>query len=106
MAGRHGEAPGGFTSRLDIERDDRPLLRQELGLGPVAPGWSGPAVLGGAKASGMVVVVGEGVGRSRAAAWASAGRSPRHRRTVVAATAPGAARLRQALDEGTARLGR
>ncbi len=104
VAGRHGEAPGPFTSRLEVERDGRPLLRQELRVGEGAPGWSGPAVLGGAKAAGVVVVVEPAAGalpstpaKQGAAVMALAGGG-----VVVSATAPGAASLRRALDEGTA----
>lgn len=77
-------------------------------MGPEAPGWSGPAVLGGATASGMVVVVGEGVGEIQGSGVGECGAIMPLATggTVVAATAPGAARLRQALDEGMARLGR
>jgi urease accessory protein len=35
----------------------RPLLHHELSVGPDAPGWDGPAVLGGARAAGSLVAV-------------------------------------------------
>jgi urease accessory protein len=45
--GRSGEQPGDLSQRLDVEVDGRPLLREELRVGPLAAGWDGAAVLGG-----------------------------------------------------------
>jgi urease accessory protein len=57
VLGRHGEEPGRAELRLDcvVAGDrgagdggagDRTLLRHHLSVGPGAPGWSGPAVVG------------------------------------------------------------
>lgn len=107
VAGRAGESPGRFDMRLDVEREDRPLLRQELHIGPGAAGWASPAVLGASKASGMVVVVdpaagpvaGAPVGDHAAVLPLASGGA------MVSATASGVVALRRALDEGMAHLG-
>ncbi|MEV6651643.1 urease accessory protein UreD [Streptomyces sp. NPDC051219] len=58
VLGRAGEPPGRLTSRLTVYRAGRPLLDQELSYGPGAPrGWDGPAVLGGGRAVGQLLVV-------------------------------------------------
>jgi urease accessory protein len=58
VLGRQGEAPGSYVQRLRIDRAGRPLLRTDLGVGPVWPHWDGPAGVGGAGAVATVVVVG------------------------------------------------
>jgi urease accessory protein len=58
VCGRDGEAPGNLTARLDVVRDRKPLLAQELSLGPEALGWTSAAVLGGARGVGSVVFAG------------------------------------------------
>jgi urease accessory protein len=58
MCGREGEMPGDLTARLDVVHDRKPLLAQELRLGPEAVGWTSAAVLGGARAMGSVVFAG------------------------------------------------
>ncbi|MDG4810476.1 urease accessory protein UreD [Micromonospora sp. WMMD1120] len=57
VCGRYGEAPGGAVVHTQVDYADRPLLRQSLAVGPRAPGWAGPAVLGGATATGSLLVV-------------------------------------------------
>lgn len=58
ILGRHGEATGSLLSRLTVHRAGRPLLDQQLAYGPGAPGgWDGPAVLGGHRAAGQLLVV-------------------------------------------------
>ncbi|MGW2589662.1 urease accessory protein UreD [Streptomyces sp. NPDC001515] len=58
VLGRHGETTGTLRSRLTVLRDGRPLLDQETAYGPGAPGgWDGPAVLGGHRAVGQLLVV-------------------------------------------------
>lgn len=57
ILGRTGEPPGRLVSRLTVHDDDRPLLDQELAIGPGAPGWSGPAVLGEHRAIGQLLVI-------------------------------------------------
>ncbi|MEU5903433.1 urease accessory protein UreD [Micromonospora sp. NPDC047467] len=57
ICGRFGEEPGSAVVHTRVDYDDRPLLRQSLAVGPHAPGWAGPAVLGGAPATGSLLVV-------------------------------------------------
>ncbi|MER6318122.1 urease accessory protein UreD [Streptomyces sp. NPDC001581] len=58
VLGRAGEDPGLLSSRLTVTRGGRPLLDQELGCGPGAPGgWDGPAGLAGHRALGQLIVV-------------------------------------------------
>ncbi|GIJ78856.1 urease accessory protein [Micromonospora phaseoli] len=57
ICGRHHERPGDAEVNTWVDLDGRPLLRQCLAVGPNAPGWSGPAVLGGAPATGSLLVV-------------------------------------------------
>lgn len=107
VAGRHGELGGSVASHLSIEVGGMPLLRQSVGVGPDHPAWSTPAVGGGARAVGSVVVVdpawaespprpaviGDGLG----AVLPLAG--PGLQITGLARTAPA---LRAVLDEGLA----
>jgi urease accessory protein len=51
VLGRHGEAPGAIDLRLDVDRAGVPLLRHQVVVG--APGWDGPAVLGGHRSTGL-----------------------------------------------------
>ncbi|WP_405809768.1 urease accessory protein UreD [Streptomyces sp. NBC_00210] len=58
ILGRYGEQPGTLATRLTVRRAGRPLLDQELGYGPGAPGgWDGGAVLGEHRAVGQLLVV-------------------------------------------------
>ena len=57
VLGRYGERPGSIAARLDVDRGGLPLLRHQIGLGPDHPAWASPAVTGGARAYGSVVVV-------------------------------------------------
>ncbi|MFJ9112750.1 urease accessory protein UreD [Streptomyces sp. NPDC102283] len=58
ILGRHGEPTGALTTRLTVHRAGRPLLDQQLAYGPDAPGgWDGPAVLGGHRAVGQLLLV-------------------------------------------------
>lgn len=57
LLGRHGEQPGDVVQNLRIRYDGRPLLHQQLAVGPTAPGWDGAAVTGGRRALGSLVVV-------------------------------------------------
>jgi urease accessory protein len=58
VCGRHGESPGDLRTDTTIRYGGRTLYRHELAIGPGAPGWSGPAVLGGGRAVGSAVLVG------------------------------------------------
>ncbi|MER5277014.1 urease accessory protein UreD [Streptomyces sp. NPDC002809] len=58
ILGRYGETTGTLLSRLTVRRAGRPILDQQLAYGPGAPGgWDGPAVLGGHRAIGQLLVV-------------------------------------------------
>lgn len=57
VLGRHGEAPGRMTSRLNVIAEGRVVLRTGLEIG--RPGWDGPAVTGGRRAHAQVVLAGE-----------------------------------------------
>jgi urease accessory protein len=103
VLGRTGEPPGRLTSRLTVHRAGRPLLDQELGYGPGAPGWDGGAVLGGHRAAGQLLVVDP--------AFANRPAEPRPLgetavitplpgpAALVSAVAPDALRLRRLLDQ-------
>lgn len=57
VCGRTGEEPGNLRLVTAVRQEGRPLSTQELAVGPSAPGWSGPAVLGGHRAAGTVLFV-------------------------------------------------
>jgi len=57
VGGRHDEECGDLRLFTSATLAGSPLLRQELTVGPSAPGWAGPAVLGGARTAGSVLVV-------------------------------------------------
>ena len=57
ICGRHGEDSGDLTLTAAVRLDGAPLFQQELAVGPHAPAWAGPAVLGGATAVGSLLVV-------------------------------------------------
>ncbi|GIJ74233.1 urease accessory protein UreD [Virgisporangium ochraceum] len=57
VCGRHGEQPGDLRSELHVRYAGRPLLAHDLAVGPEAPGWAGPAVLGRARAAGSLLTV-------------------------------------------------
>ncbi|PBC71217.1 urease accessory protein [Streptomyces sp. TLI_235] len=53
-----GAPPGRLTARLTVHRAGRALLDQQTDLGPGAPGWNGPAVLGPHRTTGQLLTVG------------------------------------------------
>ena len=57
VLGRIGEAPGRVATRLTVRRGGHTLLDQGAEYGPGAPGWDGPAVLAGHRATGQVLIV-------------------------------------------------
>jgi urease accessory protein len=57
VCGRHGEEPGDVRLHTTVRLDGLPLHVSELAVGPSAPGWDGPAVLGGARVYGSVLRV-------------------------------------------------
>ncbi|MFF5160379.1 urease accessory protein UreD [Streptomyces sp. NPDC000348] len=103
VLGRAGERPGRLTSRLTVRIAGRTVLDQELACGPGAPGgWDGPAVLGGHRAVGQLLVarpefeekpVRAGEPGEGAAVLPLAGPA-----VLVSAVAPDALRLRRLLD--------
>jgi urease accessory protein len=107
VLGRHGERPGELSSRIDLLVEGRPVLRQELGVGPGAPEWSGPVVLGGAKATGTVIVVDPRRSRPPPARCLDTGAATLALpggAAMVSAVGSGAWELRSRLDEGLALL--
>jgi urease accessory protein len=106
VAGRTGEAPGSCAVAMQVDTADGPVLRHELRIGPGAPGWAGPAVLDGARATGTVVVVGvPDLPVTTVVLPLGAVVQPLPAGGVlVTALAPGAAAVRQALDEAVDRL--
>lgn len=57
LFGRYGEQPGRLRQRLRVVSGGRPLHDQELHVGPSAPGWDGPAVTGGHRTAGTLLIV-------------------------------------------------
>jgi urease accessory protein len=57
VLGRDGEDPGSVATRLRVRRGERTLLDHEFALGPRHPGSLGPAVTGGHRAVGAVLIV-------------------------------------------------
>jgi urease accessory protein len=57
VLGRSNEPPGRLSTRLTLRHDGRLLLDQQSVYGPDAPGWDGPAVLGGHRAVGQILIV-------------------------------------------------
>ncbi|BFV60531.1 urease accessory protein UreD [Kitasatospora sp. CMC57] len=53
-----GAGPGRLTSRLTVRQAGRVILDQQTDLGPGAPGWDGPACLGGHRAVGQLLTIG------------------------------------------------
>ncbi len=104
VLGRHHDwardrAPGRLTSRLTVRRAGRLLLDQQTDLGPGAPGWDGPAVLGGHRAAGQVLTVGPGPQPDTVPTAGSALLAlPGGDATLLTAVAPDALALRRALD--------
>ena len=57
VCGRHGEPVGDVRISTTVRYAGRTLLRNELAVGPRAPGWSGPAGLGGGRVAGSLLLV-------------------------------------------------
>lgn len=68
VCGRHGERVGDVEIGTTIRHVGRTLLRSTVSVGERAPGWAGPAVLGGGRAVASVVLVDP--------AWAETGPPP------------------------------
>ncbi|MEV7626657.1 urease accessory protein UreD [Actinoplanes sp. NPDC089786] len=58
VCGRHHEPSGAVRADTTIRYAGRTLYRHRLTVGPDAPGWSGAAVLGQARATGSVILAG------------------------------------------------
>ncbi|MFI9583330.1 urease accessory protein UreD [Streptomyces sp. NPDC052236] len=107
VLGRYGEQPGTLATRLTVHRAGRPLLDQELGYGPNAPGgWDGGAVLGGHRAVGQLLVVdpafedfGEKPAESRLLGDTAVLMPLAGPAVLVTAVAPDARGLRRTLDD-------
>lgn len=57
VCGRHDEDSGNVRTDTTIRYGGSTLYRHELSVGPNAPGWSGAAVLGAARAIGTLIAV-------------------------------------------------
>ena len=57
LLGRADEEPGHLVSRIVVHRAGLPLLDQHTAYGAQEPGWDGPAVLNGHRATGQLLVV-------------------------------------------------
>ena len=57
VCGRHGESCGDLTLAMTVRRSGASLFRHDLTVGPRAPWFSSPAVLGDARCAGTLVVV-------------------------------------------------
>ena len=96
VLGRAGQRGGRFTGELAVDLEGTPLLAHTLLLDGADPGLTGPAGTGGARAAGMLTVVGEGVaGPAR-----DAGEKPGLRWACSALDGPG--RLLLALGDSPA----
>jgi urease accessory protein len=85
VLGRAGQRGGRFTGELAVNLDGAPLLAHTLLLDGSDPVLTGPAGTGGARAVGMLAVVGEGIdGRLK-----SAGEKPGLRWACSALDGPG-----------------
>ncbi|MFJ9612869.1 urease accessory protein UreD [Streptomyces noursei] len=57
LLGRANEQPGHLVSRIRVHHAGRALLDQHTAYGAPEPGWDGPAVLGGHRAVGQLLIV-------------------------------------------------
>ncbi|GIF03495.1 urease accessory protein UreD [Actinoplanes siamensis] len=58
VCGRHGEVCGDVLADTLVRYGGTTLHRHELAVGPRAPGWDGPAVLGAGRAIGTLLTAG------------------------------------------------
>jgi urease accessory protein len=58
VCGRHNENSGDVRTSTTIRYAGATLHRHDLAAGPSAPGWEGPAVLGGGRAVGTLLIAG------------------------------------------------
>jgi urease accessory protein len=100
VLGREHEPTGSLRQRLRIDRDGRPLLRNELTVGPRWPGSLGPAGIDGARAVGTVVAVGEPCAAATVGGVHLAVLPLGDDASLVTATAPSASLLARSLPSG------
>jgi urease accessory protein len=60
VLGRHHEPSGSLLQRLRVDRDGRPLVRNDLAIGPAWDASDGPAGIGDARAVATALVVAPG----------------------------------------------
>ncbi|MFH9438797.1 urease accessory protein UreD [Streptomyces rochei] len=113
LLGRSGEAPGHLTTRLTVRRGGRPLLDQHSAYGHPAPAWDGPAVLGGHRATGQLLLVDPGLDAPREPHLIGDGSAEGHavltpladpQALIATAVAPTPAQLRHLLDTALAHI--
>ncbi len=124
VLGRFGEPAGSISCALHVDVDVdvegrghdrhdragrsamvRPLLRQELRLDPGTPGLDGPAVLGGARVTGSLLIAGpgpDGLGVAPAVTDTFALLPLAGPGVMISALAPDTVTLRHALNTGRA----
>ena len=111
MATTHGEQPGAVLQRVRVRLAGRPLYSQDLSVG--TPGADTPAVLGGRRGVGSVLVVDPDFDAAFDAAGLGVHRLGEHAAVlplagpaaVVTAVAADNLALREHLDDGLAALG-
>ncbi|TDC69386.1 urease accessory protein UreD [Actinomadura sp. GC306] len=102
VLGRHGETAGRYRARTDVTLGGRPLLRNELRL-PDPALYSSGAVLGDARCTGTVLLVGDGLATEPYAAEGLAVMPLAGPAVLVTALAPDSAALRRRLGHGEER---
>ncbi|WP_406099738.1 urease accessory protein UreD [Streptomyces sp. NBC_01013] len=113
LLGRAGEEPGHLVSRLLAHRAGHPLLDQHTAYRSPEPGWDGPAILGGHRATGQLLVVDPrldtrrdplllgGGSREGCAVLTPLAGGPA---VLATAVAPTSSALRELLDEAQSRI--
>ena len=64
VCGRHAEPPGDVRLSTTVRYGGATLYRHDLAVGPNAPAWDSPAILGTGRALGTLIDVGDAIGRS------------------------------------------
>lgn len=114
ILGRAAEPPGHLTTRTTVRHDGRSLLDQHTAYGAPAPAWDGPAVLGGHRATGQLLVVHPQlaadhqprlIGQDPAKGCAVLTPLANGPALLVTALAPTSAQLRRLLDTALAQVG-
>jgi urease accessory protein len=104
VLGRHRERSGRHSSRIDVSLDGLPVLRHELRLDDPAV-YGSRAVLGGAKATGSVVLVGPGLAEEPLVSEGLAMLPLAAGGVLVSAVADDSATLRRRLRHGEDKAG-